>query len=90
MLWLRCKKLPPQHDEKDLLVCVSHGDAIKLAVAHFLEMPLNAFQRIAIDTASITVLMLDKAGHPFLSTINRTDNFEWPKDADKDGKKPAG
>ena len=46
--------------DTDQIICVSHCDPIRLAVAHFLGMPLNAFQRLRIDTASVTVLNLTK------------------------------
>lgn len=49
-----------QHKEKDLVVCFSHSDPIKLAVAHYLGMPLDCFQRLAIAPASITALHLGK------------------------------
>ena len=32
-----------QHEPKDMVVCVSHSDPIKLAVAYFLGMPLDLF-----------------------------------------------
>jgi probable phosphoglycerate mutase len=38
------------------VVVVSHADAIKLAVAHALGMPLDLFQRIEIAPASVTVI----------------------------------
>jgi probable phosphoglycerate mutase len=38
------------------VACVSHGDIIKLAVAHYLGLPLDLFQRLTVDAASISVL----------------------------------
>lgn len=32
-----------QQGEVDWVVCVSHADPIKLAIAHFLGMPLDAY-----------------------------------------------
>ncbi|MDH3944982.1 MAG: histidine phosphatase family protein, partial [Anaerolineae bacterium] len=34
-----------KHKSKDILVCVSHSDSIKLAAAYFLGLPLDLFQR---------------------------------------------
>jgi len=63
------------HDkEKDLVVCVAHSDVIRLAVAYFLGLPLDNFQRIHIATASITVLHLDE-GKASFGPINYTINF---------------
>ena len=38
------------------MLCASHGDIIKAIVADALGTPLDLFQRIAIDPASITVI----------------------------------
>jgi probable phosphoglycerate mutase len=46
-------------DPKDVLLCFSHADPIKLAVAHYLNMPLDDFQRLIINPASVTGLLFD-------------------------------
>lgn len=71
------------HDEKDVVACFSHSDSIKLAIAYFLDMPLNAFQRIGVDTASVTGLFLSKEGKPFMLFVNQRLSFEWPKEEPK-------
>ncbi len=60
---------------KGLVACVSHGDVIKLIVAHYLGMPLDLFQRLAVSTASITTLRLGR-GQPALVKLNDTGPFE--------------
>lgn len=55
------------HGEKDLLACVTHADPIKLAVAHYVGMPLDAFQRLSISPASITVLQVGEGGSRLLA-----------------------
>lgn len=65
--------------EKERVVCVSHCDVIRLAVAFFLEMPLNAFQRLNIDTASVTVLHLQD-GKASLGPINALTGFTTYRD----------
>jgi broad specificity phosphatase PhoE len=67
-----------EHDEKDLVACFSHGDPIKLAVSHYLGMPLDAFQRIGIGTGAMTVLRLNN-GRTHLASIGHSFNLEWPK-----------
>ena len=47
---------------KDLIACFSHGDVIKLAVAYYIGLPLDQFQRLAVDTASITTLHIVDGG----------------------------
>jgi len=51
--------------EEDRIVCVSHCDVIRLAVAWFLGMPLDAFQRLQVSTASVTVLNLHQGKASF-------------------------
>lgn len=60
------------HHSKDVIVAVSHADIIKAAVAHFLGMPLDTFQRIVVAPASITVLALPRGGAPMLLGLNET------------------
>lgn len=65
------KALGEIYAENDLVVCVSHCDMIRLAVAYFLDMPLNAFQRLQINTASVTCLNLQN-GRASFGPINAT------------------
>jgi probable phosphoglycerate mutase len=44
------------HSKKASIACVFHSDPIKLAIAHYLGMPLDLFQRITIAPASMSVL----------------------------------
>lgn len=62
------------YSEKDLVVCVSHCDMIKLAVAFYLQMPLNAFQRLQINPVSVTLLNLHDENVSF-GPINATAVF---------------
>lgn len=48
--------------EKAIIACVFHSDPIKLAIAHYLGMALDLFQRITISPASISVLAISKSG----------------------------
>jgi probable phosphoglycerate mutase len=56
---------------KDMIAVVSHGDVIKLIVAHYLGVPLDLFQRLMINTASLSVLRLGQ-GRPTLVKLNDT------------------
>ena len=64
------EKLVAKHP-KDMIAVVSHGDVIKLLVAHYLGTPLDLFQRITVNTASVTVLRLGQ-GQPVLVKLNET------------------
>ncbi len=53
----------------EMVAVVSHADLIKMVLAHFLGMHLDAFQRIVIAPASISSLMLGY-GRPYVGTMN--------------------
>jgi probable phosphoglycerate mutase len=56
--------LRTKHDAKDVILCVTHADPIKLAIAHYLGLPLDNFQRLVVSPASVTVLGInEKGGH---------------------------
>ncbi|MDY7078553.1 MAG: histidine phosphatase family protein [Chloroflexota bacterium] len=51
------ERLRDKHSQQTLAV-VSHSDVIKAAVAFYIGLPLDLFQRLVISTASLTVLEL--------------------------------
>jgi probable phosphoglycerate mutase len=53
------------------IVCVSHADPIKAAVAHAMGTHLDLFQRIVISTCSITAIAYSASG-PVVLTVNST------------------
>jgi probable phosphoglycerate mutase len=65
-------KLSQEYQDEDLVICVSHSDPIRLAVAHFLGMPLDHLQRLRIAPASITALVLRQDGTVYFEFINQT------------------
>jgi len=48
------ERLRQQH--AGAIACFSHADPIKLALAHYLGQPLDLFQRLMIDPASVSTL----------------------------------
>jgi probable phosphomutase (TIGR03848 family) len=68
----------------DLVACFSHGDILRMLTAHFLEMPLDSFQRLGIDTTSITQVHINKEGKVFVSRFNQVLGFAWPEDWKKE------
>lgn len=44
------------HKPEDWIAVVFHADPIKLAVAHYIGLPLNHFQKLVCDTGSVTLL----------------------------------
>ena len=53
------------------IVCVSHADPIKAAVAHALGTHLDLFQRIVISTCAISVIAVAPGG-PVVLAVNST------------------
>lgn len=47
-----------QHKPRDLIACVFHADPIKLAIAHYIGLPLDRFQRLACDAGSVSLLAI--------------------------------
>jgi probable phosphoglycerate mutase len=54
-----------------VVVCVSHADPIKAAVAHAMGTHLDLFQRIVISTCSVSAIAYSLTG-PVVLTVNST------------------
>ncbi len=65
-----------EFSEHDLVACFSHADPLKQAVAFYLGLPLDSFQRLSIDTASITALQVSDNGSRLLM-LNHNPSFHW-------------
>lgn len=55
----------------ETVVAVSHGDPIRVAVAHALGIHLDLFQRFVVSTASVTAIAY-RADGPVVLTLNST------------------
>ncbi len=66
-----CEELAGVHG-KDTIAVVSHGDVIKAALAHYLGVPVDLFQRLWVAPGSWSVVDLPAAGVPRVLAINRT------------------
>jgi probable phosphoglycerate mutase len=59
-----------QHrSKKAVIACVSHADMIKLAVAHYVGLPLDLFQRLVVQPGSVSVLAFH-GEHTMLVKLN--------------------
>lgn len=72
-------ELSKLHDPKDMVVCVSHADPIKLAVAYFIGLPIDMFQRLVLSPASITALLVNESSSRLLS-MNLDVNISFMPD----------
>jgi len=61
---------------QDIVAVIFHADPIKLAVAHFLGMPLDHFQRLGCDTGSLTALHVSEANANLIK-LNQRPPFDF-------------
>ena len=66
------RKYKPQ----DIVACVFHADPIKLAVAHYIGLPLDHFQRLSCDTGSLTALYVGESGANLIK-LNQRPPFDF-------------
>ena len=60
----------------EIVACVFHADPIKLAVSHFLGLPLDHFQRLGCDTGSVTFLNVGEMGAALMK-LNQHPPFDF-------------
>jgi probable phosphoglycerate mutase len=71
------ERIAARHNKpRDIVAVVFHADPIKLAVAHFLGMPLDHFQRLSCDTGSLTALFISPMGANLVK-YNQRPPFEF-------------
>ena len=68
-------EIEAEHGPGAVWAAVSHGDVIKALVAHALASPLDRFQRIVIDPASLSIVR-HAPTHPFVLRVNDTGTGE--------------
>ena len=61
---------------QDVIAVVFHADPIKLAVSHFLGLPLDHFQRLGCDTGSLTAIFAGEAGSHLIK-LNHRPPFDF-------------
>jgi len=65
-----------KHKSQDIIAVIFHADPIKLAVSHFLGLPLDHFQRLSCDTGSISALQVGASGASLLK-LNQRPPFDF-------------
>jgi probable phosphoglycerate mutase len=73
------ERIVQKHNKpRDIIAVVFHADPIKLAVAHFIGMPLDHFQRLGCDTGSLTALYVNESGANLIK-LNQRPPFDFLK-----------
>jgi probable phosphomutase (TIGR03848 family) len=57
------------------VVVATHGDIVRVMLADLAGAPLARFQRIVVDTASVSVVMLERGGNPRVLLMNDTGDL---------------
>jgi len=70
------ERIVSQHKPNDMIACVFHADPIKLAVAHFIGLPLDQFQRLGCNTGSVAVLYVTETGASLMN-LNQSPPFDF-------------
>lgn len=65
------------HPPEAVIAAVAHGDVIRLALAHYLNMDLNDFHRLTIFPASMSVVRVVEGQRPLVVHINQIAAFAW-------------
>ena len=76
------ERIMQKHKPQDIVAVVFHADPIKLAVSHFLGMPLDHFQRLGCDTGSLTALYVSEANATLIK-LNQRPPFDFLNEAKK-------
>jgi probable phosphoglycerate mutase len=71
---------------KGLVAVVFHSDPIKLAIAHYIGLPFDHFQRLVISTGSVSILGLYELGGVLMG-LNLMPPFQLPFPKGKKKKK---
>lgn len=61
---------------RDIIAVIFHADPIKLAVSHFLGLPLDHFQKLSCDTGSLTAVYVSDMGANLMK-LNQRPPFDF-------------
>ena len=67
------ERLRAEHP-KQVVAVVSHGDWIRLSVAHFLGVHIDLYRRINVDPASVSAILFFDFG-PVVQVVNETGDL---------------
>jgi probable phosphomutase (TIGR03848 family) len=71
------ERMVAKHNKpQDMIAVVFHADPIKVAVSHFLGLPLDHFQRLSCDTGSLTLLHVNEMGASLVK-LNQLPPFDF-------------
>ncbi len=72
------ERIAAAHRKEEMVAVVFHADPIKLAIAHFIGLPLDDFQKLMVGTGSVSVLTIGRSSTR-LAALNLKPPFAFPK-----------
>lgn len=74
-----------QRHPNELIAIYSHGDVIRTTLAHYLGIPMDLFQRVLINTASISALAFhgSRSAVLFTNYQSQLPKFEFKREEDE-------
>ncbi|MFT4264159.1 MAG: MSMEG_4193 family putative phosphomutase, partial [Nocardioides sp.] len=79
-----------EHGKDAVWVVVSHGDLIKAVLAHALDLPLDRFQRLHVDPASLSIVRFDGDASSVLAVNTHAGDLSWLAKAPSAGTPAVG
>ena len=77
---------PPEREKEDgaepwekVIAVVAHGDVVRLALANYLNMALDDYQRLHISLASLTIVRVVPDKPAQVICMNQIPGFSWPE-----------
>ena len=70
--------------EKEMVAVVSHADVIKLALAQYMGIHIDLFQRVSVAPASVSVIALMKGGVVRVLRVNDNGPLRPPAGSKQD------
>lgn len=67
---LGLERIASSYEDEDIVAIFSHGSIIRHAITFFLDMPLSALNRVRIDPASVSALLVED-GTACLQSLNQ-------------------
>lgn len=58
------------------VVVATHGDILRVIIGNVAGTPLDDFQRIVVDTASVSVVTFGRGGRPWVLLVNDTGGLQ--------------
>lgn len=65
--------------DEAVIAVFAHADIVRLALTHYLNMPLDDFFRLMVGPASVSMVQSNGSSRPRVICINQTAHFSWPE-----------